>query len=444
MEWFSPVGGLCDDNHVVFDFNERRDYGEGGAVEIAGPAMWESTPAMNPSRRILFVDPIHHVHSVGYYRAALDSTGFEDAEFTVVTSVVSAEEARRAEAVAQLQPRLHLRFLPQHAPINRRSQCSRLYWQAMKQVEAILEREQFDFLVYLMVDHALPFFALPFASHWFPGHFRMGVRGLAFRHHGLRQTATTPRGKCLEVFDRWILGRALRSGVFRRLSFLDREAARCAQVLEDRPVSGGGVDPVDFPDRDRTQVRTALGVAPDDFVFLMFGALDERKGVIEALENLRAVAGPTDRVVALIAGRVTAELRPHLEETLRTCNFRVVLHDRFIPDEDRPNYFAAADCVLCPYKNFAGSSGVLLHGASGGALAVVSARGVMEDAVREFGFGEVVDVEDPAGFTTSLQRLLRLSPEERTRMSAGARAYAHTHDFRLFMGQFFAPDEPKF
>ncbi|EDY21971.1 glycosyl transferase group 1 [Chthoniobacter flavus Ellin428] len=432
---------MSDDNRAGFDFNGIPATVNEDTIDIADHASRQPAPGMNSYRRVLLVEPIYHVHSVGYYQAALDSTGFEDAEFTVVTSVVSDQEAQRLEAFAQSQPRLHLRLLAKHEPISRRVQCSRQYWRVMKQIEEILERESFDFLVYIMVDHTLPIFALPFAKRWFPHHFAMGIRGLAFRHHGLRHTAATPRGKRLEILDRWILGRALCSGVFRRLSFLDREAARRARALEKTPVSGEGVDAVDFPHRDPAEARVALGLSPEDFVFLIFGSLDHRKGVIETMETLRSVVCQDDRVVVLIGGRVAPGLRPHLEETLRTCNFRVVMHDRFISDGDMPNYFAAADCVLCGYKDFAGSSGVLLRSASFGNLGVVSPNGVMEDAVREFGFGEVIDVRDRAGFAASIRRLMHLSPEERAKMSAGAIAYARTHDFRLYMGQFLTPEE---
>jgi len=394
-----------------------------------------------PPRKVLVVDPIYHVHSVVHYRSALGSVGFESTEFTVLTSVVSAQEAERLEKFQQSQPRVRIRLLKQHPPISRRLQCLHQFWQTMRQVERILAQEQFDALIYLMADHMLPVFALPFARLWFPHHFALGVRGLLFRHNGLRKTATTARRKCLELVDRWIMRRSLRSGGFTRLSFLDREAGRRAGALEETPICGEGVDPVDFPDCDRAHARSVFGLSSDDFVFLMFGSIDDRKGVIEAIESLRAVENPDNRIVVLIAGRIAPALRPRLQAMFESCDFRVVLHDRFVLDEDLPNYFAAADCVVCSYKDFTASSGVLLHGASCGDLAVVSAQGVMEDAVREFGFGEVVEVEDRAAFASALRRLMHLSPTERDRMSAGARRYARTHDFRLYMTQFLTLEE---
>src|SRR5262245_26230634 len=64
-----------------------------------------------PPRRVLVVDPIYHVHSVVHYRSALESFGFESTEFTVLTSVVSAQEAERVETFQRSQPRLQIRFL---------------------------------------------------------------------------------------------------------------------------------------------------------------------------------------------------------------------------------------------------------------------------------------------------------------------------------------------
>src|SRR4051812_17083646 len=135
---------------------------------------------MESNRRVLLIDPLYHVHSILNYRAALVSEGFENAEFTVLTSVGSAEEAQRLEAFRQSQPRLTVRLREHHDPFYNRLQCWSHYRLAMRQVEEILAREQFDFIIYLMADHMLPFFVLPFARLCFPRHFAAGVRGLVF------------------------------------------------------------------------------------------------------------------------------------------------------------------------------------------------------------------------------------------------------------------------
>lgn len=392
-------------------------------------------------RRVLLADPLYHVHSIIYYRAALGSTGFETAQITLLTSVLSEDEAQRVEALGEANPRLTVRLLEKHEPVGGRLQCWRYFFHAMRKVEEILAREHFDLVVYMMADHMLPFLALPLARFWFPHHFAVGVRGLLFWHNGLRQTATTARRRLVERLDRWILGRALRSGALRRAAFLDRDCARRARPLENAPICIEGVDPVDIPDCDRTRARAKFSLAPGDFVFLMFGSFDERKGVIDTLEAIRDAALPHERIVAIIAGRATAEFLPRLEAIIATCQYRVMLHNGFVADADLPDYFAAADCVVCAYKNFTASSGVLLHGASAGSLALVSSGGVMEEAVREFGFGEVVEVEDRAGFGRSLQRLMNLSPEERAKMAEGALAYARSRDSRLYMAQFLTPEE---
>lgn len=395
----------------------------------------------NSPRRVLLADPLYHVHSILHYRAALGSVGFEDAQITVLTSVLSDEEAQRVKTFSQSHPRLTVRLLEHHQPINGRVMCWRYFYHAMREVEKMLAQEHFDYVIYIMADHMLPFLALPMARLWFPRHFAVGIRGLLFWHNGLRQTATTSRRKRVEMLDRWILGRALRSGAFRRMANLDRESARRARALEKTPLSVEGIDPVDIPESDRPRARAKFALAPEDFAFVMFGALDDRKGVIETLEVIRDTPLPHERIVVLIGGRAVPEFLTRLEAVIRTCPYRVVLHNRFISDEDLPDYFAAADCVVCAYRNFTASSGVLLHGASSGNLAIVSSGGVMEEAVREFGFGEVVSLGDRPAFGAGLQRLLKLTPEERAKMSEGALAYARARDSRLYMTQFLTPEE---
>jgi glycosyltransferase involved in cell wall biosynthesis len=333
-----------------------------------------------------------------------------------------------------------------HEPIHNRGQCWKQYGDAMKRVEQILARESFDLMVYLLADFVLPFLSLRSLRARYPGHFRLGVRGLVFRNMGLRPAPASWRQRLNAILDRFVLRRALQAGALRKLSFLDPRSADRARQLFSAELCGRGIDPVAIPRNHPATARDQLGFTPADFVLLMFGSIDERKGALETLAILRDAKMADPRLVVVIAGQVDPELKEPLGAIIQGCAglVRVILHDRFLSEEELAVYFSAADCVACPYRNFTASSGVLLHGASCGKPALVSPGGVMEDAVREFGFGEVVTVEDPTGFIASLRRLMNLSAEERAKMSAGALAYARSRDERLFMSQFLTAAESQF
>lgn len=390
-------------------------------------------------RKILLADPLHHVHSLLHYRAALASAGYEDAEVTVFTTYLDERERERIEAFARTQPRLRLVSGGFHPPIGSRWQCWRHYGHALREVERLLSRESYDAVIYLMADFVLPFLALPGARQRFPRHAALGLRGLVFGHMGLRAAAGPWRSRLIAAVDRLILRRTLASGVIGRLAFLDTHCADRANATFHTDLCARGIDPVEIPAADREAARRKFGFQPEDFACVLFGAIDRRKGVLETLTALRDSSFADSRLVLLIAGRVDQELKAPMAELVQSCasRVRILLHDQFIADEDLPSYFTAADCVMCPYRNFTASSGVLLHGAGCGNLALVSPGGAMEDAVREFAFGEIASVDQPDEFIASLTRLMNLDAATRAKMSAGALAYAHSREQRHYLGQFF-------
>jgi hypothetical protein len=60
----------------------------------------------------------------------------------------------------------------------------------------------------------------------------------------------------------------------------------------------------------------------------------------------------------------------------------------------------------------------------------------MEDAVRQYNFGEVATVTDPNGFLGAVCRIATLTPPEREALAGRALAYGRTMDARRFMSQF--------
>lgn len=119
------------------------------------------------------------------------------------------------------------------------------------------------------------------------------------------------------------------------------------------------------PALGRDDARRALGIAPDRFVALCFGFLAPYKGVEVVLDAAR-VAGPgLDVVIAggehpRLAGRdsFAAELRVRYGDVARFTGW--------VPDDDVPRWFAAADVAVFPYpKPFAASGALALALASG-------------------------------------------------------------------------------
>jgi glycosyltransferase involved in cell wall biosynthesis len=398
-------------------------------------------PTAGEIRRVLLVEPVFHVHALAYIEAALASVGFENARIVVATCITDPKHRERMAAFAAKHPRLELRLLDGHyETLTNRLANWRAHRGAMKQVEAMLRREQFDLVIYMMMDCILPFVAFSIFRRKYRAHWAARISGLVFRDNGLRPpTPPTFKARLRASFDRFVLDRAVHSPAVRKLAFLDPWCA--ARALERWPGTPcrAGVDAIKLrePVPDSAAARALLGVPEGAFAVLLFGSFSDRKGIVPTLEILRDTTLLRPLCV-LLGGPVEPVLRGRFDTALNALKSRHTVrhYDGFVPDAELPDYFAAADTVICAYKDFTGSSGVLLHAASFGKPALVSPGGVMADAIERHRFGEIVHLEDPTTFNIALTKLSTLNKNERTALRERALSYARLNDSRRYLSQF--------
>lgn len=108
---------------------------------------------------------------------------------------------------------------------------------------------------------------------------------------------------------------------------------------------------------DKTEARRALGLPEDAPVVLFFGLIRKYKGLdllLEAFYELRSNPG----IKLVIAGEFYEDKQPYLDLIKHYgIEEQVILHGKFIANEDVKLYFSAADLVALPYKD-ATQSGV--------------------------------------------------------------------------------------
>lgn len=111
---------------------------------------------------------------------------------------------------------------------------------------------------------------------------------------------------------------------------------------------------------DRTEACRALGLDPEKRYALFFGLIRDYKGLdllLEAWKRLR-LKGELADYKLVVAGEFYTDKTPYIKQIntpeLKDC---VILHDRFIPDEEVKNFFSATDFLVLPYKS-ATQSGV--------------------------------------------------------------------------------------
>lgn len=173
--------------------------------------------------------------------------------------------------------------------------------------------------------------------------------------------------------------------------------------------------------------RAGLGLEAAARVLLLFGRLGRYKGGQELLEAFAAVADPGLRLV--VAGRQIEPLGPALERLPAAVRARIVVQDRFIPPEQVPALFHAADMVVMPYRASL-TSGTAL-------LALSQARPVLAPAFPALAelLHDGLDalLYPPAaadGLAGALRRLQAMNDTSLAAMRAAALAKAELHDWR--------------
>ena len=141
-----------------------------------------------------------------------------------------------------------------------------------------------------------------------------------------------------------------------------------------------------YPDTvSRVDARKKLSIPENNFVLLMFGALQAYKGV-DVL--IRAFAAYDSECTTLIIagsskncpeyGKLLGDLAGHDE--------RILLYDRYVSDDEVQYFFRAADYTIYPYRQIA-NSGTIFLSLTFGVPIIVSDKG---------GVREVTDIEPEA------------------------------------------------
>lgn len=157
------------------------------------------------------------------------------------------------------------------------------------------------------------------------------------------------------------------------------------------------------PQIDRAEARRRLGLDPDERVCLFFGTVRPYKGLDVAIEALARMREP-ERPLLLVAG----EFYPPRDAVDRALGRlgrqgRVMIHDRYIRNEEVAVYFQAADVLVAPYRS-ATQSGVLQIARAFDLPVIASRVGSLADVVRDDETGLLVPAADPERLAEALRR----------------------------------------
>lgn len=110
------------------------------------------------------------------------------------------------------------------------------------------------------------------------------------------------------------------------------------------------------------EARKHLNLNQDDKIVLFFGLIRHYKGLDILLEAMSHPEIKKQNIKLLVAGEFYEDKQPYLD-LIKSKNLegQVILHDKFIPNEDVRYYFCASNLVAQTYRN-ATNSGVTMVG----------------------------------------------------------------------------------
>jgi glycosyltransferase involved in cell wall biosynthesis len=201
-----------------------------------------------------------------------------------------------------------------------------------------------------------------------------------------------------------------------------RESQAVARAFPGRPVRAAHLPVFDevAPSRTpRDEARARLGVAADEPLLLFFGFVRRYKGLPLLLDALARLPAPPRLVVAGEFWEDEAEYRAQIDRL--GLAGRVIIHNRYIPNEAVEPYFAAADALVLPYLS-GSQSGVAMLALHHGLPVIATDVGGLGETVRHDLTGLVTPRGDAAALAGAIRRFFeeRLAGRFREAIAADA------------------------
>ncbi len=198
-------------------------------------------------------------------------------------------------------------------------------------------------------------------TFWAPVWVAIGVLNHLFLHKPLIYICHNVLPHEARWWDPWIAKVVLRQGSYFIVQS-EAEKQRLLTLVSDAPV-----EIVPHPVYDmfankripREEARRKLKLPLQAPVLLFFGIVREYKGLKDLLAAMPEIQHNLGYVVLLVAGEFWGDKQPYLE-IIKELNLTdsVIIEDRYIPNEEVPLYFSAADVLVAPYRWVTGSGAI--------------------------------------------------------------------------------------
>jgi glycosyltransferase involved in cell wall biosynthesis len=162
----------------------------------------------------------------------------------------------------------------------------------------------------------------------------------------------------------------------------------------------------------KEDARRYFGLPQDKLVFLSFGFLHAGKDMLTIFKALKDI--PEAFLIHGGDQRFRLNL-PNSTELMQRYNMlnRTIIKDYYIPEEEKPYYFFAADAVILSYtRQFLSTTSLLWQACRFGTPVIASDNGQLKELVETFQPGLVFEAENADSLREAIVRFINLKPEE--------------------------------
>lgn len=162
-----------------------------------------------------------------------------------------------------------------------------------------------------------------------------------------------------------------------------------------------------LPDVQRQAALSKLKLEKFKKIILFFGIIKPVKGVDVLLQAMPKILELHPDVGLVIAGRVWKDDFSFYENIINELKLQptVVPHIRYIPDDEMPMYFQAADVVALPYRKVYNSA-VLFTALSFGRPVVATESGGIAEVIQDGQTGFLVTPDNPEELASKINYAL--------------------------------------
>ncbi|MCU0325517.1 MAG: glycosyltransferase, partial [Spirosomaceae bacterium] len=191
----------------------------------------------------------------------------------------------------------------------------------------------------------------------------------------------------------------------------------------------------DYPFKAGLEIRKHHNIDSIRVIFLIFGAIDNRKNVINILRAFQSLAPEIAQKAALliigkVAGFYVNEFSNEIKKTKAIQpNLALVTESRFVDDEEMESYFSQSDVILRMNVNFFASSGIVGSAAKFDKPLIVSDYGLVAEQIIEHKLGKLANPENVEEITASIIEFIE-KPELR-KVDGQAFYRSHDRDFTI-------------